>query len=309
MRAARLRSPGRRTLAGLLLAGLLLPACAPPRSGSLGPAPTAVPPPAATPTPTGPAVATPRPTPAPTTAGPTRLGTPPAAAPTSAATITVELWFVRDGRLAPTRRTRPGTPATSRLALTELAVGPSGAEAATGMTTLLGGGAEPLGIADGVATVRLATTGGDPTTERLRRAQVVWTLTQFPTVRRVRFDPASADSDGPIGRADYADLLPPIVVTGPVVGQRVTSPLTVAGSADVYEATVSLRVLDAGGREIATTFTTASCGTGCRGDYRAVVAWRVPREQRGTVEVYEISADDGSRVNVVRVPVTLVPGR
>ncbi|MEU6205227.1 Gmad2 immunoglobulin-like domain-containing protein [Micromonospora musae] len=50
-------------------------------------------------------------------------------------------------------------------------------------------------------------------------------------------------------------------------------------------------------------------GTGCRGDYRAVVTWRVPREQRGTVEVYEISADDGSRVNVVRVPVTLVPGR
>ena len=31
-------------------------------------------------------------------------------------TVTVELWYVRDGRIAPTRRTRPATVATSRLA-------------------------------------------------------------------------------------------------------------------------------------------------------------------------------------------------
>ena len=57
---------------------------------------------------------------------------------------------------------------------------------------------------------------------------------------------------------DYADLLAPIVVLEPVTGQRVSSPLTVVGTADVYEATVNVRVLDGAGRQLATTFTTAS---------------------------------------------------
>ena len=301
----------RRPLVALLVAGVLV-GCAPPRAGSLGPAPTAAPETATSgATPPAPAPVTPA-TGEPATSGPRspRPAPPPVTdAPTTAGAVTIELWFVRDGRLVPTRRTRPSTLATSRLALTELAAGPTVGEAATGMTTLLPAGTEPLGVSGGVATVRLAAVGGDPRTDRLRRGQVVWTLTQFPTVRRVRFDPPVAAADAPVGRADYADLLPPIVVTGPTVGQRVTSPLTVTGTADVFEATVSLRVLDAGGREIATAFTTASCGSGCRGDYRAVVTWRAAREQAGTVEVYEVSANDGSRVNVVRVPVRLAPAR
>ncbi|MEU8301767.1 Gmad2 immunoglobulin-like domain-containing protein [Micromonospora sp. NPDC048909] len=300
----------RRPLASLLLICALLPAgCAPPRSGSLGTAPTGAPPSSApaTPTPTADEATSP---PAPATSGapPAPPAPPPVGGdPAPAGTITVELWFVRDGRLAPTRRTRPSTPATSRLALAELAAGPTGAEAAIGLSTLLSAGADPVGVAGGVATVRLPSATGDPATRRLRQAQVVWTLTQFPTVRRVRFDPPAEPADGPVDRTDYADLLPPIVVTGPTIGQRIGSPLTVAGTADVFEATVSVRLLDADGREIATTFTTATCGTGCRGDYRVALAWRVAREQRGTVEVYEVSAQDGSRVNAVRVPVTLVP--
>ncbi|MFC3502117.1 Gmad2 immunoglobulin-like domain-containing protein [Micromonospora krabiensis] len=294
----------RPQVAVLLAAALATAGCAPPRSGSLGPAPTAAPPSAA-PTPSipvtggttvGPGPATSSPGPAPATSSPT-------SAPT--ATVTLELWFVRDGRLAPTRRTRPGTPATSRLALTELAVGPTAAESSAGLTTLVPGGTEPVGVAGGVATVRLGAAAA--ATRRLREAQVVWTLTQFPTVRQVRFDPPGAD--GPVDRGDYADLLPPVVVTNPVIGQRITSPLTVTGTADVFEATVSVRLLDAGGREIATTFTTASCGSGCRGDYRTALGWRVAAEQRGVLEVYEVSAHDGSRINVVQVPVTLVPGR
>ncbi|MGK5739931.1 Gmad2 immunoglobulin-like domain-containing protein [Micromonospora sp. URMC 103] len=300
----------RRPLAGLLLATALLAGCAPPRSGTLGPAPTAAPPVADPATPATPAGTTAAPPPATPPPRPRPTTPPPAAtpAPTPTGTITVELWLVRDGRLAPVRRTRPSTPATSRLALTELAAGPTRAEAATGLSTLVPAGTEPVGVAGGVATVRLAGTG-DAAAVRLRQAQVVWTLTQFPTVRAVRFDPPAGAPDGPVRRADFADLLPPVVVTSPTVGQRVTSPLTVTGTADVYEATVSLRVLDGDGREVATTFTTASCGSGCRGDYRATVTWRVPREQPGTVEAYEVSPRDGSRVNVVRVPVTLVPAR
>jgi Immunoglobulin-like domain of bacterial spore germination len=73
----------------------------------------------------------------------------------------------------------------------------------------------------------------------------------------------------------------------------------------VFEATVSLRLLDASGREIATRFTTATCGSGCRGSWSVSVPYRVGRTQRGTVQVYEVSAQDGSRQHVVNVPVML----
>ncbi|SCF15226.1 Sporulation and spore germination [Micromonospora coriariae] len=295
--AARLAAP-------VLIAAVLVGGCGTPRSGVLGPAPTAAP--SSAPAPTE------RPDPTPTPSAeprPSRTGTPtlpPAPSATGtrprAATVTIELWYVRSGRLVPTHRTRPATVATSRLALTELAAGPTPAEAATGLATLLPTGVEVTRITDGVATLGTVPSTGDRVERRLREAQVVWTLTQFPTVRQVRFG-----GGGPVGRADYADLLPPIVVSGPRVGERVTAPLTVTGTADVFEATVSVRVLDAAGREVATGFGTASCGSGCRGGYRVVVGWHTAREQRGTIEVYEVSARDGSRINTVVVPVLLAP--
>ena len=294
----------RRLFVPLVAFVVLTAGCAPARTGTLGPAPAGV-----SPT-TGATSAPPATTPA-TTPSNRR---PPPASPTSTTpvapdesggggTITLQLWFTRDGRLAPTRRTLPATLATSRLALTELAAGPTRAEAAAGLTTRVPADVQVVRIADGVATLAPPALFGDggAATARLRRAQVVWTLTQFPTVRRVAF----ADAP-PAGRADYADLLPAIVVTTPTVGDRATSPITVTGSAEVFEATVSVRVLDAAGREVGTSFTTAACGSGCRGDYRATVGYRVAATGPGTVEVYEVSPRDGSRVNVVAVPVVLV---
>ena len=74
---------------------------------------------------------------------------------------------------------------------------------------------------------------------------MVYTLTQYPTVTKVGFLSAGTATGWPLGRADYADHLPPILVSGPAVGQRVTSPVTVSGTADVFEATVSVRIRDA----------------------------------------------------------------
>lgn len=122
---------------------------------------------------------------------------------------------------------------------------------------------------------------------------------------KVGFQRGGEALGAPLGRADYADLLPVILVSSPLIGQRVSSPITVAGTANVYEATVSVRILDATGAEIATTFTTATCGSGCRGDYSVAVSYRVPREQRATIQVHEVSADNGSRIHVVDIPVTL----
>ncbi|MFG1673473.1 Gmad2 immunoglobulin-like domain-containing protein [Micromonospora sp. NPDC049282] len=296
----------RRPTAPLAALLLLVAGCAPPRTGSLGPAPVAPPPTtaaSATAAPTGtpatpatraPGTDTPTGSPAPTTA--TSGGGP-------AGTLSVQLWFVRAGKLAPTRRTLPATVATSHLALTELATGPSPAERVDGLTTLVPAGTRVTRIDGGVATLAppAGFDAGGAAAARVRRAQVVWTLTQFPTVRRVAFAEAGAAT----GRDDYADLLPPIVVTAPVTGDRVASPVTVTGTADVYEATVSVRVLDAAGREVGTAFTTASCGSGCRGAYRLVVRYRRAAAGAGVVEVFQVSARDGSRVDVVRVPVEL----
>ncbi len=62
------------------------------------------------------------------------------------------------------------------------------------------------------------------------------------------------------------------------------------GTHAVLEATVSVRILDSAGHEIARTFTNATCGTGCRGGYSVTVPYSVPRTQPGTIVVFESSA-------------------
>jgi Immunoglobulin-like domain of bacterial spore germination len=100
----------------------------------------------------------------------------------------------------------------------------------------------------------------------------------------------------------------PIEVTEPARGATVTSPVTISGTADVFEATVSIRILDATNNVLAETFTTATCGTGCRGDYTIDVPFSVNTPQQGVIQVFEVSAKDGSMINTVRIPVTLAPG-
>ncbi len=101
--------------------------------------------------------------------------------------------------------------------------------------------------------------------------------------------------------------IPPIAVALPLPGMTVQAPITVSGSADVFEATVSIRVLDANGDVVAETFAMATCGTGCRGDFTAQVDVPVDAEQPGTIQVFESSAKDGSMINTVETPVTLLP--
>jgi Immunoglobulin-like domain of bacterial spore germination/Sporulation and spore germination len=282
----------RRVLVLAAAVVLLATGCSNPRSGTLGAAPTLAP--------SGSGQAT----------QPPSEGVPdPPESATRPGTITIQVWFARDGRLSPTRRTRPATLATSRLALTELTAGPSAAEARAGLTSGLtaDAGFTIEGINGGVETVRFgpAFYAGGSGAVRLRQAQVVYTLTQFPTVSRVRFTGDGRPPGTPVGRGDFTGLLPAIVVLDPVIGQRVTSPVTVTGTADVFEATVNARLLDPDGRPIATAFTTASCGSGCRGDFRIRLPYRSGGGRAATVEVYWVSPKDGSPLDVVTVPVVL----
>ena len=98
-----------------------------------------------------------------------------------------------------------------------------------------------------------------------------------------------------------------IQVTTPLPGADVTSPVTIAGTANVFEGTVSIRIFDRDGGLIAETFATATCGSGCRGDFSVDVPFTVRSTQPGEIRLFEESAEDGTHVNVVRIPVTLHP--
>ncbi|MDQ4065517.1 MAG: Gmad2 immunoglobulin-like domain-containing protein, partial [Actinomycetota bacterium] len=68
---------------------------------------------------------------------------------------------------------------------------------------------------------------------------------------------------------------PLIVVTEPCPRSTVTSPVTIAGEANVFEATVSLRIRDENGAVIAEGFTTATCGSGCWGEFEGSLEFSV----------------------------------
>src|ERR671910_2109347 len=90
------------------------------------------------------------------------------------------------------------------------------------------------------------------------------------------------DEDGGTGGDETA-----IVVESPEPGASVSSPVTISGTASVLEGTVQLRILDADGDDIGSTFTTASAGAPDRGDFSKAVEFTVDEPQDGVVEVFE----------------------
>ena len=253
----------------------------------------------------------------------TTTATAPKQTGTQPSKLSLEVWFSRDNGLVAVRRAHAPTQLVATTAMKALLDGPTAEERSAGLTSAVPPGTRLLGIGirDGLATVDLTSeyqSGGGALSMQTRLGQVVYTLTQFPTVQKVRFrldgEPVNVfSSEGivlshPVGRSDYADLLPAIAVDKPVADDHVTSPVTVSGTANVFEANVTVEVLDAKGKVVGKTFTTASCGTGCRGSYAVPVTYKVRNEQQGTVVVHDDdAAGTGTPPHSVRVPVTLAP--
>jgi hypothetical protein len=103
-----------------------------------------------------------------------------------------------------------------------------------------------------------------------------------------------------------------IVVESPQPGASVSSPVTISGTASVFEGTVQLRILASDGEEIASAFSTASTGAPERGDFSEDVEFTVDEAQDGVVEVFEqnVSSPEESperELFTVEVPVQLEP--
>lgn len=230
----------------------------------------------------------------------------------------VLVYFVRGEQVGAVGRSVPSTPRVLRAALEELLDGPTPREAEWGLTTAVPDGVAVRGVevADGTATIDLSEAfddGGGSLSMVIRLAQLVHTATQFPSVDRVAlrlegepvdvFSAEGVELPATLSRADVEEQAPAILVESPVPGETVSGPLHVRGTANTFEATLELQLVDEGGRELAATFATATCGTGCRGTFTA----DLPFEGTGpaTLRAFERSAKDGSETKLVEIPVVL----
>jgi len=241
----------------------------------------------------------------------------------SASLVRYQVWFTRDESLFMVTRTQEATPRIGTAALEALLAGPGPREQAAAVGSQIPAGTQLLGLSvdNGVATVDLTSefeSGGGSASMNMRIAQVVYTLTQFPTVKGVLFelDGRRVDVlggegvvvDQPVTRKDFKTLLPAILVENPQIGERVRTPVYVSGSANVFEANVTVEVVDADGRVVGSTFTTATCGTGCRGTFSVRVPYDVASPTRGLIIVHDDdAAGAGTPPHEVRIPVVLTP--
>lgn len=97
-----------------------------------------------------------------------------------------------------------------------------------------------------------------------------------------------------------------IAVYAPMIGQTMIGSITIAGAARVYEANVSWRLRDSGGREVAKGFTTATNGSGpVWGSFQTAVPIPSGLSGRATLEVFWASPRDGSDQDVVSIPLRI----
>jgi hypothetical protein len=74
---------------------------------------------------------------------------------------------------------------------------------------------------------------------------------------------------------------------------------------NVFEAVSQVMLTDDDGLPIFEDMVMATCGTGCWGEWEIEIPYTIDREQFGALIVWEISAQDGSQVNVREYPVQL----
>ena len=240
-------------------------------------------------------------------------------ATTTAPETEVRAYFLRDEKVGPVARTAVGE-GVAAAALEGLLSGPTAEEAEIGFSSAVPDGTELLGVTveDQIATVDLSQefgSGGGSLSMMARVAQVVFTVTQFPSVDAVEFEiegaPVTAlGGEGlligePQTRADWEEMAPAILVESPLPFAEVTSPLQITGSANTFEATFIVNVTDGEGLIVYDEPATATSGSGTRGTFDLTATFEVPRPGVGALIVFEESAQDGSQINLVEIPLEI----
>jgi hypothetical protein len=246
------------------------------------------------------------------TASPSALPSP-SPSPSASPVTRAFLYFLQHGKLGVAERRVPQTTMPATAAMKALLKGPTAAERIAGLRSSIASGARLVhfAVSGGLATVDLSrySTGG-PTDVAL--GQIVYTLTRFPTIEgvRIRIDGSPLVSAG-VGnpasgiyrRADFRDLVPAIFVESPGVGATLASPVNFSGTASVFEGSFTAVLIDGSGRRIVRKQVQASQGAPGRGRFRMSIPFTTSATQ-GTLIVFSVSMEDGSRQDEVRIPVT-----
>jgi hypothetical protein len=98
-----------------------------------------------------------------------------------------------------------------------------------------------------------------------------------------------------------------IDLVAPVQDQQVEDEIVLVGCSNVYEATVSWRLLDGDGRTLDEGFTTAECGSGCVGAFEETIALDADAaaEPALQLQVFWEDAADGSDRDLIEVGVVV----
>ena len=200
--------------------------------------------------------------------------------------ISLKVYFYRGNALVPVTVRVPKTQAVASAAIDALLAGPP-----TGYQTAIPAGVrlESVAVASGDASAHFSSSVSSHTAQ----GQVVYTLTQFPTITSV---------DGST-REGFADLTADaaIFIAEPKRDSTVSSPVHASGTADVFEATFVAEIWS-GGKLLRTQTLTASSGTGTRGTWSAT--FDLPPGPARLV-FYEPSAENGSHLHTAEVDLTV----
>ena len=95
-----------------------------------------------------------------------------------------------------------------------------------------------------------------------------------------------------------------IRVAEPQANAEIGLPFTLSGEARTFESTVNFRIRDEDGSILHEDFTTALVSeNGTFGEFSTEVSYPAPKGTTGMIEVFEYSAQDGSEINMVRIPI------
>lgn len=202
----------------------------------------------------------------------------PDATTTGAGTTSASVYFLRDGKVWPVRREVDESDLLNA-AYQALLEGPTRSERDIGLTTEV--------PKEGAGELSDAA-----------RAQLVYTATQFS-------NSDSAELEGVnYTRADFEEETPSVLVESPLAFDEVESPLRVSGTANTFEANFQYELVDADGNVFDENFVTATAGSGTRGTFFFTTS---PFDEISALVVFEISAEDGSRIHEVEIPLTTPP--
>jgi hypothetical protein len=210
-----------------------------------------------------------------TTSSTTSTTVPPTTTTPAKETIPLTVYKIQHGLLTPTTVDVPQTRAVATSAL-----------AALGLPAKVG-----LVGSTAVVSLQHATPA--------EIAEIVFTLTQFPSVHAV--DVAGKHD---LTRADYGRFAPLILVESPAAGASVVPEIQIVGTAEVFEGTLVLELIQKG-KKIDEETVTASAGAPERGLFAATLD--ATDVGPATIVAYAPSAEDGSHQHEVRIPVTVTP--